>query len=376
MKTYIIHPSAPLIFRSGKPFGSGSRDGANFPWPSSIAGALRTAWWDNVNDQTSAQDLLRRQSSGPLLALLQQDKVIPLIHKPADALYLLQDESSKDKAVHALRPQEHDPGTGSNLPEGLLPVRTEGNAPVGKPQNGPLFWRLEDLLQWQCGYKPDFGRLNEIKPLESDPRTHVAIDRDLGAAEEGKLFQTEGLIFHQTTKNLPQRVFGLLTRFEGDLPDDTAITLGGERRLSWIAKAQHQPLQLPAEHRKALVQARYLVIHLGTPALFAGGWKPGWLDSDLTGTPPGCDGLVLRLKAVAMERWQSISGWDLANNRPRASRKAVPAGSAFWFEIVGTPPDGWADKLWLAELSDDKQDRLNGFGLAVPGPCKYFLGDN
>ena len=48
MNTYLIEPLAPLVFRSGKPFGSQSAaDGANFPLPSSMAGMLRTVTADN-----------------------------------------------------------------------------------------------------------------------------------------------------------------------------------------------------------------------------------------------------------------------------------------------------------------------------------------
>jgi CRISPR-associated protein Cmr3 len=227
-------------------------------------------------------------------------------------------------------------------------------------------------LKWQRGISPDFESLDKIKPLESDPRTHVAIDRTTGTVEDGQLFQTEGLSFHKRVgghdleKNRGE--FALLARFAGDL-SATTFTLGGERRLSWLDQAPNDPLGLPDDHHNALKSSQHIVVHLATPAIFKNGWKPGWLNNQLEGTPPDCDGLVLRLKAVVMERWQGISGWNLAKNEPRATRKAVPAGSVYWFEIVAKP-EGWANKLWLAALSDDVQDRLNGFGLAVPGPWK------
>jgi CRISPR-associated protein (Cas_Cmr3). len=47
MYAHMIVPQAPLVFRSGRPFGEGSRDGANFPWPSSLAGVLRSQVMDD-----------------------------------------------------------------------------------------------------------------------------------------------------------------------------------------------------------------------------------------------------------------------------------------------------------------------------------------
>lgn len=379
MHTYVIHPSAPLVFRSGKPFGVGGRDGANFPWPSSIAGALRTVWWDNGNDLVAAEQLLNMCSVGPLLALVNNNQITPLLPKPSDALYLLdEDDASNGKTLHRLVPGRFKPGTGSNLPTGLLPISTQGS-PVGKPQSGPGFWRLEDVLNWQRGASLEFDALDTIKPITLETRTHVGIDRDWGAAEPGRLFQTEGLVFHQSALSqedaVSEQTHALIVQFSADLPDGLAMTLGGERRLSWLSHTDGSVLALPAEHRAALQAAKGLVIHLATPALFGAGWRPDWLNDELEGTPPGCKGLKLRLKAVAMERWQSVSGWDLANNRPRAARKAVPAGTVYWFEIVSQAGSDWADMLWLSALSDQEQDRLNGFGLAVPGPWNNLSGE-
>jgi CRISPR-associated protein Cmr3 len=104
-----------------------------------------------------------------------------------------------------------------------------------------------------------------------------------------------------------------------------------------------------------------------TPALFSQGWKPGWLDNALCGEFPGISGLRLRLIACALERWQGISGWDLARQQPKPARKAVAAGSTYWFEILERPTDAqWPQALWLASLSDTTQDRRDGWGAVIP----------
>jgi CRISPR-associated protein Cmr3 len=111
---------------------------------------------------------------------------------------------------------------------------------------------------------------------------------------------------------------------------------------------------------------------LVTPALFERGWLPGWLDESLQGSPPGHARLKLRLCAASLERWQPFSGWDLqSRNRhsagaARAIRRMVPSGSLYWFKVLEGDADTIA-KLWLSPVSDQEQDRRDGFGLAAPG---------
>jgi CRISPR-associated protein Cmr3 len=125
---------------------------------------------------------------------------------------------------------------------------------------------------------------------------------------------------------------------------------------------------MPEFHAQTLQYSKGIAITLATPALFSGGWKPGWLDENLLGEVPGIPGLHLRLRAAAIERWHGLSGWDLKQKTPKLARKAVAAGATYWFEIIGTPPAGWEQALWLATLSDQPQDRRDGFGLTIPGP--------
>jgi CRISPR-associated protein Cmr3 len=113
-----------------------------------------------------------------------------------------------------------------------------------------------------------------------------------------------------------------------------------------------------------------LSLTLITPGLFSAGYRPGWLDDDLCGAPPGCPGLRLRLCAVAVERWQPHSGWDLASQKPRATRKLMAAGAVYWFEVLDGGTPAALQTLWLNSLSDDPQDRRDGFGLALPAPWK------
>ena len=107
-----------------------------------------------------------------------------------------------------------------------------------------------------------------------------------------------------------------------------------------------------------------------TPAVFSAGYRPGWLDKELIGSPPGVPGLRLQLRAAAVARWQPHSGWDLARCQPRSSRKLASAGAAYWFRILGNADRNELKALWLACVSDLEQDRRDGFGLVLPSPWK------
>ena len=100
---------------------------------------------------------------------------------------------------------------------------------------------------------------------------------------------------------------------------------------------------------------------------------PGWLsvnpaDGSLSGQPFDGSNLRLTLRAVASHGWQAVSGWDLAEQKPRAARKALKAGAVLWFALDNPDPLSAEAlrQLWTRPLSDRSQDQRDGFGLALP----------
>ena len=376
---YLIEPQAPLVFRSGKPFGAGSRDGANFPWPSALAGLLRTQImdarglqpWNNIAHREELQAL---SAAGPFPVECERGRPVEVwLPKPADAV-LLHDEVTGTTSYVRLSPGRFADGAGSDLPAGLAPVVFE-NKSKGKPQPGPAWWPTSALLDWAQGKPVDVEAIAQrcsAQPWQVERRTHVGIDRTTFASETGRLFQTEGLDFgaaRQEEGGWQDRHFALMARGPAGIAAGS-VTFGGERRMSWLAPHAGETLSQPAGWAKRLMTG--FAITLATPALFADGWKPGWLDADLCGEVPGIPGLRVKLRAAALERWQGISGWDLAAQKPRATRKAVAAGATYWFDVLAGTPDQ-LEQLWLASLSDNAQDRRDGFGIALTRPWQSTL---
>jgi CRISPR-associated protein Cmr3 len=90
------------------------------------------------------------------------------------------------------------------------------------------------------------------------------------------------------------------------------------------------------------------------------------LNEQLIGSPVD-DGPVLKLVGVCIQRWRAVSGWSLAKPRgPKPIKRMVPAGGVYFFEVLDGNTSALAPN-WLRPVSDDKQDRRNGFGLAAWG---------
>jgi CRISPR-associated protein Cmr3 len=153
--------------------------------------------------------------------------------------------------------------------------------------------------------------------------------------------------------------------------------LGGERRLvHWSHDAKANLWSCPEVVMQALASTSQIRMVLATPAIFKDGWKPGWLNDQLEGSPPGA-AVKLKLVGVSNGRWKAVSGWSLAriNNKgeldpkgkpgPKPIRRMVPAGSVYFFTTTDKA-ESLADR-WLQSVSDEEHERRDGFGLALWG---------
>ena len=351
-----LDPLAPVIVRSGRPFDEqAGPDPARFPPPSTVAGCLRTAW-ARQEGQDFGPHLREFAVSGPLLLDGSNQVLVP---KPADAHYF------GAEACTRAEPHPFAAGCRSDLPHGLVPVQLTRKHD-SKPIKGPLWWSLCHLLDFRRG--TDIS-LADLKSQGWSPtgerRTHVAINRERGVADEGKLFQTEGLVLDGQERRCSGRL-RLLARWGKELRSGL-VHLGGERRLAAL-EPQHGSRwpTPPTGWLRNIADAGGVCLTLLTPAIFSTGFRPGWLDEALIGSPPVVPSLNLQLCAVAIDRWQPHSGWDLAAGQPRPTRKLAPAGATYWFRIVDGADEEALGRLWLANVSDEEQDRRDGFGLALP----------
>ncbi len=418
MKTWIIEPHDSFIARDGRPFGliAGVRASSlPFPFPSTTTGGVRTRDGldaEGVFDTNKISDVKKLEVRGALLVEIDDDDNVVqwYANAPADALLLDAKEENKENAknedkekaknkatVCRLIPQTKPENALTNLPDDLMPLYL----PKVKGKNGndvydkrkphgyaPRFWKWDKFKEWLIEPKDfdvpslyDFG----ISGLAQDERSHVAIEGETQASEEGKLFQTRGLEFTKQKQKLEDRSTKLCTatRLALAVSTDAAninkgvASLGGERRLvSWRDfQGTENIFDSKCDEKivKSIVENQACRVVLLTPAYFEQGWKPTWIIQNNN----------LELKAAAIQRTQVISGWDfefigtrpdgsVIHGRPKPTRRLVPAGSVFFFKLNGNKDqiENWIARTWMNCISDDEQSRKDGFGLAVLGTWK------
>lgn len=378
MATWIIEPRDPLIVRDGRPFGPipGARAASlTFPFPSTTTGGVRTRagieMGGNFDDGLIAA-LKKVSVRGPLLVELDQEGEISQWYVPApvDVVIFESDPPSTDSAVRKqLAPISIPARAYTNLHSKIEDLGLVGlmERDARKPrEKTPRFWTWAALEKWLTDPADGPVRLAELGhdgPV-SEVRMHVSILPESQSSVEGALFQTRGLEF--TLSEHRQRLaLAVLT--------DAAFTaciapLGGERRMvTWRQSRRGLP-GCSDSLRAAIKQAKACRAMLLTPACFTQGWIPTWLlenKFDVRAT----------LRGVAIQRPQVVSGWDFAKiypgdtGRPKPTRRLAPAGSVFFLSLEGSGQaiDKWIDELWMQCISDELQDRIDGFGLLALG---------
>lgn len=386
MTDYHITPKAPLIFRDGKPFGTGDNmaDTLAFPQPSTIAGAMRTAYAESNPTEykeytlDTRKKLLKKTVRGPLLTCTRNGETHIMFAAPTDALCLA---DKGETYIHRLTPQKINNDEGCNLPlPDLTPVFLTGDQ-KGKPaKNSPMFWYQNKMIDWLCSSNSTAFNASEqgITNLPIETRTHVTIGSSTGTAETGHLFQTAGLDFGQQRKaggGWADEQYGLACAFEGKNHNgekninSTHRTIGGEARLGHIQTADDNLIPAcPDKLEDALQGKQYFRLILATPAIFTSGYLPSWICPEtLKGE---YHGTTLKLHAVATPRWQAGTSWDMLEGKNgkgmRTVRRLVPAGAVYWFEVCGDKklsPEDW----WLKSVSNESERANDGYGLALLG---------
>ncbi len=396
MKTWIIEPRDSLIVRDGRPFGLGGirATSLDFPFPSTITGGVRTrAGLNNgMFDSSFVAAVKEIATAGPLLVELNASAEIDdwLMLAPADALL----EANKDVTKARIkRLAPIDPSlTLTNIDNGLLPVGI--TTPLkGKPlANAPRFWYWTKFRDWLIESK-DFSV--ELKNLghngpEKDSRVHASLNEFLttGTTGENNLFQTRGLEFKRileadplsNTRRLALAIF-VQDSGRAQMIRSGLASLGGERRLvAWREDRTDKGKDLhrcPNEIKEKIKASGCCRLVLLTPAFFQHGFYPDWILQTRQGITPV-------LKAIALNHYQVVSGWDFAKvqtkddkqivGEPKPTRRLVPSGAVLFLELGKDQKaiSDWIDEVWFTCISDDDppgplNPRSDGFGLAMLG---------
>jgi CRISPR-associated protein Cmr3 len=388
MTVWIIEPRDPLIVRDARPFGPnpGARANTlNFPFPSTLIGALRTcAGTENGQFNTNRIDeLLKATMRGPLLVELADDDTISQYYLPAPADALIyRDSETQDIRRVCLSPRTDLNGSISNLPDDLCYIGPKERINGKAYSDAPSFWNVADFAQWLVQPKDSLLDLKSLEPhiknLPKESRMHVSINKDTQTGEDGLLYLTSGLEFVRVEEQEDEEFhkgfhrLALAVDFSQDTKHFTGglSPLGGERRLMhWYKNAPNlHPFHPDLRNNmiKQIQDDKRCRVILLTPAYFQAGYRPNqqW----------EFGGVAATLKGVVNPRYQTVSGWDFALNRSKPSNRLAPAGSVYYVEFADTVTKqqikNWCYEVWLKNISDGDQWRRDGFGLAVLGTWK------
>lgn len=370
----LIQPLDILLLRGNKSFGDTGEHGASSmpPSPSVLAGALRSFWLAELGcdlqkfKSAKAQDFaepIRSQLGTPSepcgfrlahsgLARrvnAQYERVFPI---PTDLVIQKDSKDAKEPTIYALKP--------TRLPDGLLSQMAEGQqvpmlqAPAGKPET--QYWLDEAGYHlYLHGRAKEISIKNLVKVSElwkKDYRLGIALDSDKRTAAEGQLYTTEAIALCEGVQ--------LVAEIQGapEFPKKGNLRLGGDGRGAGFEAGTLKPLpSIQAKNGK-------IKLILTSPAIFAGGWKLP--SQDEQGRIQFAGGSA-RVVTASVPRHQVISGWNLAEWKPKPAERVVPTSSVYWLEDVqcdaAASLQAALQELLLSDI--DPQRRAEGYNAGV-----------
>jgi CRISPR-associated protein Cmr3 len=398
---HAIRPRDGFFFKDGRGWhtsASGRGRGLDWPFPTTVRGAMRTAYGrgreailGRAFDRRAWDEETRAVRLGAVLGLRRpyasatwtaEHRMWPV---PLDASFV--------GGTGLVRPLEpFDPrrlvgcGPGvTTLGRDDDPIRERLWWPVprdgeehdaGKPVEPPEWWTDDEFASWLGGalvaaLSPGHAGRARI-PRRVDVR--LAIDPATITAQDGALFAHDVC---ETLQRCEDALHEWALGCAADLPAAAELvtrpwTLGSDRRL---ARAEIIDAAVFDDRPDAVaVAAPRIRLIVVTPAHFARGWIPDGFEAsaehgEYRGALPGIDGEVV-LRAAFVGRPAHVSGWDMTGGQPKPTRRLVPPGSVYFFEKVGggafTPAE--LGSLWLAPLGHDVRDIHDGLNRVVAGP--------
>lgn len=380
MSYFVIEARDSVLFRDARPFtANAAARSMEVPWPSTIAGLLRSrSALDADGKWAGDPDKVKQLSvKGPWLAELNDEGTIVEHYFPAPQDCVFFSIADDVSALHRrqLLLGDGDADSVSDLPESddadtpqLRPVELHQTSEEhdGKPTPGVRWWKASELAKWlKSPTHAEDLRKNDIgiQLPEAEERVHIGIDKGTRTVTDGALFMTRMQRFVLTSDDGRYRRFALVSWADPEHTNDThskgkpkagPLFIGGERRTSF-ATAQGDASKPPVP--LDIGGATTLRVVLLSPAIFTSGWRP---DKKQLGGGA--------LAGAAVGRLQPVSGWDYQARGPKPTRYMAPAGSVYWVKFKKAEnAQAWAKEHHFKTISDDAQDRRDGFGLIAIG---------
>ncbi|MCC6696207.1 MAG: CRISPR-associated protein Crm3 [Candidatus Hydrogenedentes bacterium] len=350
---------------------SGRGHGLEWPWPSTILGAVRTAWGRAEEDRTnSTLDLsgwVTRTAPvqlGPVLAL-RRSHATPWSPEhiawpaPLDAIWF-----EGEPMLQRLDPQPPELTTvGRDDDTAREALWRPSVTRTDKPSQLPLWWPHADMVAWLAGAEVR-GPGRDALALTRRLQVRVGLRDEELTAEESALF------CHDVVETLEPRAewaIGIKACLPGKALLPTVSTLGSDARPIWLEPLPESLFKPPAELLAAFRQGSPgLRIVVVTPARFESGWLPDGLVRQGSEYRGQVAGLEVVLRAAIVPRPMHTSGWDMAAGAPKTTARMVAPGAVYFLERAdrGRFYETDALELWLRAIGTRTEE---GFGHVIPG---------
>lgn len=343
-----------LYFRDGKPFTMGSEtsgSGIFPPYPSMLYGALRSVYFsynaDFLKYANTEHDPTKDLEITGIYLARKGDIYFPL---PFDCV---QEKGAKNKKAEnkfiILKP------TACSV------VSNCGSTHILRPENN---LKIENIVD---------GWIDKISfevYLNSNHEDAVFTESDFLVISEPKIgigrnnltkTAQDSMLYRVAMKRMIET--SIVVEFEGlNLPEQGLIKFGGEGRPVNYETINENMIPKPPEQ-----MGKVFKLYFSTPAIFEKGWLPKWIDENtLEGQ---YDGLRLKLITASIGRVIYIGGFNMKLKEPKPMKRAVPAGSVYYFEIIENKQDLSPVELFHGRAISDIMPE-QGFGIAYTGIVK------
>jgi CRISPR-associated protein Cmr3 len=365
-----IRPNDILMFRDGKPFAGGDDHfarGVFPPPPSTIYGALRshilsTAWPEfNKYASGDASGTIKKEIGSPekngsltirqfTLAKKTRFGVQQFFPIPKD---VVRQKGVDNSTLNILKPESTVTNKiKTDLPSNLFHLWYPKEEAL-ESVTGFLFDAA--MLKYLQGETPDIYTEPQ-KLYETEERTGIRKSKTSRSVETGGLYSVE---YYRLNEGV-----GFVVEVDGTelLPNAGLLRLGGDHRSANYTEISWSYIPAETIKEKIAQQKRFKIV-LTTPAIFKNGWFPEAVDKKTF--EGNLNSIPVKLIGACVGKPVGVGGFDLVKRMPKIMKRAVPAGSIYYFELKNNNIDELFKQVWLKSISDKKAQE--GFGVSLIG---------
>lgn len=351
-KTIRITALDNLYFGDGRPFTMGDDSWAYSifpPHPSTVYGMLRSVYYIH-NNCTSREEIDKAT---------QKFKIL---------YYGLEKYNNQNKTGERLFPLPKDYVVTKN--DGAMPLELKKNDNLtsnynlshkllfngGKATNEPNHYIAEkQFIAYLKGESiTESVDLNKFTMLEPE----IGINRNIHSHITENLYRIPFIGLCADSNG--ETIINMLVGHEGiDLPENSINRFGGEGKIvhyeSFYTDNAYGIEELNGDFKD---NTDIIKMHIATSGIFEQGWRPNVLND-------------VEIIAAAIGTPHSIGGWDFVERKPKPMRKAVPAGSVYYFKGCKNKMEKIIDMNGKSIQSHEKYPNCENEGYGLVYFSKY-----